>query len=504
MTQTARQRPKSESRVSVFRRRLVREYTAIANSIVNDDRLALDERGALIWMLSKPPTWQMHPGQLRKAWGVGRVVYYRIIASLMRAGYVKRGEMVRSSDNRFWVAIEYLVFDVPQEPDVEPDPQRGGDEDEGGGFGGDEDDGAGTGGVDAAGDPPTACTVQDCAAQDVASLSHAGFVHADDVHADNRHTESKKKYININPPDPPNEDERARPAGREVPHLATPLPAARAVTDGPSDNTREDGAARPPRETAPPAAPPASGPPTGATHEFAAMAVRYGLADWRNERAAQRVWLVMAASERREAYGAAPDFIAARLRLRRPLPQLKTYLRRALWKPYTAPKLPQIFTIRSKRQPQFERWCEHYARVRGKFSALLALRKMEKDGFLTVVSEWPPTLGAAAEPEEEIRAAVMLIMHYGRHDDRPFIASDGSPEMRAWLDAAKKFAMAHVIGVRDQIDFSKPPGDASRVVRGCRVPARWPPGMDQQTQPRGRDNGLDDDLAILANEGLTR
>lgn len=64
--------------------------TSIPNSTLRDKRLALDELGLLVRLLSRPAGWEIYPGALQKETGWGRDKLRKVLSSLESAGYLRR------------------------------------------------------------------------------------------------------------------------------------------------------------------------------------------------------------------------------------------------------------------------------------------------------------------------------------------------------------------------------------------------------------------------------
>lgn len=95
---------------TIFRRVHTHNFTVIANAVLNDNRLSLDEKGFLCWLLSRPPDWEVIPTACQKALGIGRSAFYRLAGRLREIGYVKR-ERVRAADGTI-VRVQYTIYDV--------------------------------------------------------------------------------------------------------------------------------------------------------------------------------------------------------------------------------------------------------------------------------------------------------------------------------------------------------------------------------------------------------
>jgi hypothetical protein len=456
----ARPRPGVSRTQTVYRIRRTRSFATTPMDIINDARLKLDERMALIWMLSRPDDWQFHPGQMRKAWSVGTHVFYRIVAALRRSGYVKRGEMVRSEDGRYWIAIAYEVSDVAREPDAPIAGEDGEDE--------------------AEADPAVAPT---CADATVANSPHADFPHTDDLHADDPRPELKR-YI-TNPPAPQSHEPPSAAAGVSEDESDVPLPRAerpppRQGSGPPMFEGYRNAQHDPPQPAQAPKA-----------EEFLAAWAKLGGTCASKDLAVKR-WLRLAAAEQLEACAGAAAFKASRPANWK-LPDAANYLLNRMWRGgVSAPPAEPVVTISHRdreRWPQWQRWIEHWRAVRGPFAVRWAMQQSKRWGAVRVPSEFPPPGPHAAEPLEEARAAAMLINNYD--SERVFVRAS-SAELQAWALLAHRFGVPLAIG--DETNFKLPIGDPDRVQRGSRVPARWPPPLpaadnDRVEQAMGESNG---------------
>ena len=80
----------------------------------------------MVYLLSKPPSWQLSPTDIRKRFKWGRDKAYRVIADLIECGYIVKD--AEREGGRFNVHV-YFIYDTPQisplpeKPDTEkPDP----------------------------------------------------------------------------------------------------------------------------------------------------------------------------------------------------------------------------------------------------------------------------------------------------------------------------------------------------------------------------------------------
>jgi hypothetical protein len=90
-------------------------FVSIPNAILNDERLAIDTRGKVAYILSKPPRWDIRPGPLARALSrkgstpVGRKRLKRMFEEAMDAGYMARSAEQTHRDDGSWGSYDYVV-----------------------------------------------------------------------------------------------------------------------------------------------------------------------------------------------------------------------------------------------------------------------------------------------------------------------------------------------------------------------------------------------------------
>ncbi|SEI01329.1 hypothetical protein [Tardiphaga sp. OK245] len=97
--------------MTIIRRKHSSRYASFPNSIWEDGRIGVDEKGVLGYLLSRPPNWSVHLSQVGRVMGVGKDRMQRIFRTLIAAGYVTR-ETIRNENGSF-VALEYVIRDKP-------------------------------------------------------------------------------------------------------------------------------------------------------------------------------------------------------------------------------------------------------------------------------------------------------------------------------------------------------------------------------------------------------
>ncbi|HUQ36673.1 MAG TPA: hypothetical protein VM144_09895 [Aestuariivirga sp.] len=96
----------------IIRRKHSGNFAVIPNATADDERLAADTLGTLVYLLAKPEDWKVIVADIRRRFGIGRNRVYAIMLELEGAGYVRRFQN-RAAHSQF-SSIEYHVFDCPQ------------------------------------------------------------------------------------------------------------------------------------------------------------------------------------------------------------------------------------------------------------------------------------------------------------------------------------------------------------------------------------------------------
>ena len=85
-------------------------FTIVANSIINDDRLTFKARALLIYLLSKPDDWRTTTAHLASVGPDGIAAVKTGMKELELVGYIKRVRE-RHPDGR--ITTHTIVFDQP-------------------------------------------------------------------------------------------------------------------------------------------------------------------------------------------------------------------------------------------------------------------------------------------------------------------------------------------------------------------------------------------------------
>jgi hypothetical protein len=72
-------------------------WTSVNNGAIRDKRLALDEKGFPVWLLSLPHDWKVIQAHVQEELGIGKDLYQRLVRNLKLTGYVEM-KIVRAPD----------------------------------------------------------------------------------------------------------------------------------------------------------------------------------------------------------------------------------------------------------------------------------------------------------------------------------------------------------------------------------------------------------------------
>lgn len=96
--------------MSIIRTPKQRNYVSVCNELAQDSRLSFEARGVMLYLLSKPPDWEVQFSDIERQGNFGRERRKRILAELEKAGYFTR-EMKRQKGK---FEYDYQVHETPQ------------------------------------------------------------------------------------------------------------------------------------------------------------------------------------------------------------------------------------------------------------------------------------------------------------------------------------------------------------------------------------------------------
>jgi hypothetical protein len=97
----------------IVRRRHNGRFAALPNAIWTDERLSIEAKGVLGYLLSRPHNWNVRLPQIGRVLNVGKDRLQRIFRQLIEAGYVTREQ--RRTEGGVFGSAEYIVRDEPED-----------------------------------------------------------------------------------------------------------------------------------------------------------------------------------------------------------------------------------------------------------------------------------------------------------------------------------------------------------------------------------------------------
>jgi hypothetical protein len=97
--------------MTIVRREHRAQFTIVPNAMFLDERLSIEAKGVLGFLLSRPHKWQVRLDHVGRTLRIGRKKLQRIFRELISAGYVTR-EQRRILDDQRFAEMDYVVRDV--------------------------------------------------------------------------------------------------------------------------------------------------------------------------------------------------------------------------------------------------------------------------------------------------------------------------------------------------------------------------------------------------------
>jgi hypothetical protein len=97
----------------IVRRRHNGKFAALPNAIWTDERLSIEAKGVLGYLLSRPHNWNVRLLQIGRVLDVGKDRLQRIFRQLIEVGYVTREQ--RRTEGGVFGGVEYIVRDEPED-----------------------------------------------------------------------------------------------------------------------------------------------------------------------------------------------------------------------------------------------------------------------------------------------------------------------------------------------------------------------------------------------------
>ncbi|MGJ7044632.1 hypothetical protein [Thermoanaerobacterium thermosulfurigenes] len=92
--------------INIYRITKIKNFTQLDKGFIFDDRLSLNAKGILFYMLSKPNYWQFYVTEIKKDLDVSRKLIWAGLDELEKYGYIKK-KMVNKRKN------QYIIFEKP-------------------------------------------------------------------------------------------------------------------------------------------------------------------------------------------------------------------------------------------------------------------------------------------------------------------------------------------------------------------------------------------------------
>lgn len=100
--------------MTIYRTAPTSNFTPVSNSLIANTSLSSNARLILLYLISKPPSWQVRITDLKRVIGIGRDRIYKCLAELRAAGYAVMTRLQRG--------VRWSFYDTPQTPD-KPEPK---------------------------------------------------------------------------------------------------------------------------------------------------------------------------------------------------------------------------------------------------------------------------------------------------------------------------------------------------------------------------------------------
>lgn len=91
-------------------------YTIIDNQLINDGRLSLEQKGLLVYLLSKPDNWVFSHGSIRKDLSLGKNKLNKLTHELQELGYlrIEKHKPDKNHNGKFWYS--WAVLEIQDTP----------------------------------------------------------------------------------------------------------------------------------------------------------------------------------------------------------------------------------------------------------------------------------------------------------------------------------------------------------------------------------------------------
>lgn len=110
--------------MAIYKRHLTREYVQIHNSLAADQELSYKAKGILVYLLSRPPTWEANVNDIANHSTDGRYAVRSGLSELEEQGFITRS-WIRDDDGQFG-GFQFDVYDrrQPEHKRTSPEDRR--------------------------------------------------------------------------------------------------------------------------------------------------------------------------------------------------------------------------------------------------------------------------------------------------------------------------------------------------------------------------------------------
>ncbi|NJP39371.1 hypothetical protein [Alkalicoccus luteus] len=91
-------------------------FTQVCNKIVNNPDLSAQAKGVMLYLLSKPSTWEVNALDIQKHMKNGRDAIKAILKELEQQGYIYKEKQGKSKNGKFDKSVTYVYEDKDNKP----------------------------------------------------------------------------------------------------------------------------------------------------------------------------------------------------------------------------------------------------------------------------------------------------------------------------------------------------------------------------------------------------
>lgn len=95
-----------------------RDFSILANKVLQDPRLSMRGLGLLVRLLSRPDNWETNSEVLAREFDCGREQMRAVLGELRDLGYMK---LIKSQDSKGHWSSQWFVLEEPEQEDLSPE-----------------------------------------------------------------------------------------------------------------------------------------------------------------------------------------------------------------------------------------------------------------------------------------------------------------------------------------------------------------------------------------------